>query len=282
MAVLQERVSRRIRAVVEGDRKPAPVEGGITVERMDDQVVIVTGGAGGIGKAIVSAFAAQGAAVACCYHRSREAAEALADELNAQGGRVLAVKLDVTDSLQIAAAADSIETHFGPITILVNNAGDIVKTVPLNEITEQLWDEVLSLNLRSAFLCAQRCAPSMQSARYGRIINISSLAARAGGGPGSIPYAVSKGGVETLTRGLAKELGPFGITVNAVSPGVIDTDIHRRFAVAGDLVELAQRLPLRRTGTADEVAAAVVFLASRAASYITGEVVAVNGGLRMD
>ena len=122
----------------------------------------------------------------------------------------------------------------------------------------------------------------MKARRYGRIVNISSLAARAGGGPGCLPYAVSKGGVETFTRGLAKEMAPYDITVNAVAPGLIDTDMIHRFDVCGGIENVIPKIPLARLAVTEEVAGAVVFLASRDASYITGETIAVNGGLRMD
>ena len=196
---------------------------------------------------------------------------------------ILLCQVDISDGEKVKSAIDSIAKHFGqPISILINNAGDILHLAKIESLTEEQWNQVMAVNLTGTFLCAKHCVTGMKAKNTGRIINISSLAARAGGGVGSIAYAVSKGGVETFTRGLAKELAPFNITVNAVAPGIIDTPILQRYNVTGNLGEIKQRTPLARLGRPDEVAGAVTFLASKEASYITGETIAVNGGLRMD
>jgi 3-oxoacyl-[acyl-carrier protein] reductase len=244
---------------------------------------MVTGGATGIGAAIVERLAADGARVACCYNKSRGAAQALAQRLAQGGGQVLPVKIDVTDSSEVRAGVELICTHYGaPVSILVNCAGDIIATAPVEQMAEELWDKALATNLKGAFLCAKYCIPGMKTAPGGRIINISSISARSGGGPGAAHYAASKAGLEALTRALAKELAPFGMTVNAVAPGVVYTPIHERFNTPESLEKLRQTIPLARIGSPAEVAGVVSFLASSDASYITGEIIAVNGGMRMD
>jgi len=252
-------------------------------EPLAGHIAMVTGGATGIGAAIVERLASAGARVGCCYRSSRAGAEALAARLGAQGCAVLPVQVDVASSEAVRAAVESITAHFGgPVSILVNNAGDQIATAPVDSMDEELWDRVLAVNLKGAFLCAKYCIPGMKSARSGRIINISSISAHSGGGPGAAHYAASKAGLEAFTRALAKELGPFNITANAVAPGVILTALHQRFNTPESLEKLRQGVPLARLGVPDEVAAVVAFLASADAAYITGEIIAVNGGLRMD
>ena len=249
---------------------------------LDGQVAIVTGGATGIGAAAVRLLASLGARVGCGYCKSSERAQRLAGELDASGAAVFPVRIDVTDAGQVKAGVDRVAEHFGgPVSILVNNAGDMSDPEPVESMSQEMWDAEIRLNLTSAFLCARHCIPGMKAGRHGRIINNTSLAARAGGGPGYVHYATCKGGMEAFTRGLAKELGPFGITVNAVAPGVIDTAIHQRSDTAGDLDEIRKRTPLGRLGRPEDVAAVIAFLAAKEASYITGETIAVNGGLRM-
>lgn len=253
------------------------------MRELTGRVAMVTGGAKGIGAAVTERLVALGAKVACCYHESKAAAEQLDKKLNEHGKSLLTIQVDVRDVRQIESAVKATVEYFGDsISILVNNAGDIIETTPFESVSEDLWDKVMDVNLKSVFLCSKYCLPGMKAKRYGRIVNISSLAARAGGGPGCLPYAVSKGGVETFTRGLAKEAAPYNITVNAVAPGVTDTDMIRRYDVCGGLDKLMPKIPLSRLGISEDVAGAVAFLASRDASYITGETIAVNGGLRMD
>jgi NAD(P)-dependent dehydrogenase (short-subunit alcohol dehydrogenase family) len=244
---------------------------------------MVTGGASGIGAAIVERLAVDGARVACCYNKSRRGAEALAERLSKKGSEVLTIKVDVTNGDEIRRAVEQISGHFAaPISILVNCAGDIIATAPVEQMTEELWNKVLTTNLTSAFLCAKYCIPGMKTVEGGRIVNITSISARSGGGPGAAHYAASKAGLESLTRALAKELAPFSITVNAVAPGVIYTSMHERFNTPESLEKLRQTIPLGRMGSPAEVASVVSFLASSDASYISGEIIAVNGGQRMD
>ncbi len=248
-----------------------------------DQVVFVTGGATGIGAAIVERFAALGADVACCYNKSRAGAEALAAKLKERGLEVFLVQADVSDSQEVKAAVEATVAHFGrPISILVNNAGDNINPTPVETMDEALWNQVIGVNLTGPFLLAKYCIPGMKALERGRIINVTSISARTGGGPGSAHYVASKAGLEGLTRSLAKELAPFNITVNGVAPGVVYTPIHERSNTPESLERLRQTIPLLRIGAADEVARVVAFLASEDASFVTGEIVAVNGGMRMD
>jgi 3-oxoacyl-[acyl-carrier protein] reductase len=250
---------------------------------LDGKVALVTGGATGIGAAIVERLARDGARVACAYHNSSDKANALAQRLAQTGAQVFPVQVDVSDGAQVKAAVEAITAHFGaPITILVNNAGDIIASASTEEMPEELWDKALATNLKGAWLCAKHCIPGLKAARGGRIINISSISAHSGGGPGAAHYAASKGGMEALNRALAKELAPFNITVNAVAPGVIYTPIHERFNTPESLEKLRQTIPLQRIGQPADIAGVVAFLASDDAAYITGEIIAVNGGMRMD
>jgi 3-oxoacyl-[acyl-carrier protein] reductase len=166
----------------------------------------------------------------------------------------------------------------GRLDILVNNAGDPVEAKDIEQVTPEIWDQAMAVNLRSVFLCAQAAIPSMKKLGRGRIINISSIGAVAGGSPRTLPYAAAKGGVETLTRGLARVLGPYGITVNAVAPGSIRTAMQEKFASPDYIESKISEAPLRRCGIPEEVAAAVLFLASDAGGFITGQVVRVDGG----
>lgn len=250
---------------------------------INGKVAMVTGGATGLGAAIVEHLAGYGADVACCYNRSGQAAQKLAERLAASGRNVLPVQMDVTDGAQVAAAVSSIAAHFGrPVSILVNNAGDMVRNAPLDEMPEDLWDRVIGINLRGAYLCAKYCIPGMKSARWGRIINISSQSARTGGGPGAVHYVTSKAGLEGFTRGLAKELAPHNIIVNALAPGDCDTDMLRRFNPPENLERLKTQNLFGRLGRPAEIAQTVCFLASDAVTFMAGTVVAVNGGKRMD
>ena len=253
------------------------------MEILTGSVAMVTGGATGIGAGIVERLAMLGADVACCYNTSRAAAESLAEKLSERGKEVHLVKVDVTSSQEIRTAVESIAAHFGrPINILVNNAGGPIVAAPIDELDEALWDKVIGVNLRGAFLCAKYCVPGMKTAKAGRIVNITSISARSGGGPGNVPYVAGKSGLEGFTRALAKELAPFNITVNGVAPGVIDTPIHQRFNTPESLERLRHTIPLARIGIPEDVARVVSFLVSEDASYITGDIVAVNGGMRMD
>jgi 3-oxoacyl-[acyl-carrier protein] reductase len=250
---------------------------------LSGKMAVVTGGATGIGAATVERQAMLGADVACCYNKSCAEADAPAHRLRERGREILPVKIDVSQSREVEAGIEAIVSHFGrAVNILVNNAGDVFATAPLDQIEEWLWNKVIDVNLKGAYLCAKYCMPGTKAAQAGRIINVTSISARTGGGPGAAHYVASKGGLEALTRAMALELAPYHVTVNAVSPGVIDTPIHQRTNTPGSLERLRQQIPLARLGKPEEVARVIAFLAFDDASYITGEIIAINGGKRLD
>jgi 3-oxoacyl-[acyl-carrier protein] reductase len=242
------------------------------------RVALVTGGARDIGRGICRKLAEGGASVVVNYFRSESEAEETVVQIEEAGGRAIAVQADVTkreDVTRLVAA--SREAYGGEIHVLVNNAGGLVGRTPFSEIDDAFWDSVMDINLRSVLYVTQAVLPYMPPGSA--IVNNASLAARNGGGPGAVVYATSKGGVLTFTRGLARELGPRGIRVNCVSPGLINTTFHDRFTQRDARTRSADATPLRREGTSDEIGAAVAYLASDAASFVTGESLEINGGL---
>lgn len=249
---------------------------------LEGKVALVTGGASGIGHATAVAFAESGAAVAINYHRNESGAELLRKQIIEDGGRAITIQADVTKADEIEGLVKRATAELGPVDILVNNAGSLIERLKILDITEERWDQVIDLNLKSAFLCSKAVIPSMVERRTGTIINLSSIAGRNGGALGSIHYATAKGGIITFTKGLAKELAPFNIRVNAVSPGVIDTPYHEQFSTAEMMKNYVNAIPLGRVGKADEVAKVIAFLASDAASYLAGETIEINGGMYMD
>jgi 3-oxoacyl-[acyl-carrier protein] reductase len=246
------------------------------------KVALVTGGSSGIGAATANLMASNGARVAVNFHRNKEGAEATRDEIVAGGGSAIVVQADVAQASEVASLVKQTEEELGPIDILVNNAGSLIERLRILELTEERWDEVIDLNLKSAFLCCRAVAASMMQRKSGAIINVSSIAGRNGGALGSIHYSTAKGGIITFTKGLAKELAPFGIRVNAVSPGVIDTRYHEQFSTPEMMKGYVAGIPLGRVGTAQEVASVICFLGSSASSYLAGETIEINGGMFMD
>ncbi len=220
---------------------------------------IVTGHRGGIGAAIAEV-------------RTQDGAEVIGLDLP---------DFDLADTATLETRLATLVAERGPIDILVNNAGSLMERVSFEKMTESRWDEVMDLNLKSAMLAAQAAAPGMIARKRGNVINIVSIAGRNGGGPGAGAYATAKGGLITLTKALAKEFAPHGIRVNAVSPGVIDTPFHEVFSTPEMIATFVKGIPLGRVGTSEEVANVIAFLASEAASYITGETIEVNGGQLM-
>jgi 3-oxoacyl-[acyl-carrier protein] reductase len=248
---------------------------------LSHKVALVTGAGSGIGSATAAALAAAGAAVAVNYHRNEAGAEKIRQQIAAAGGRAFTVQADVTRAADVRAMVGRVGAELGPVDVLVNNAGSLVERLKLLELTEERWDDVINLNLKSAFLCAQAVAASMIERRAGAIINVSSIAGRNGGALGSIHYSTAKGGLITMTKGLAKELAPYGVRVNGVSPGVIATPFHEQFSTPEAMKAYAGMIPLGRVGTPEEVAGVIAFLASDAAGYLAGETIEINGGMLM-
>jgi 3-oxoacyl-[acyl-carrier protein] reductase len=241
------------------------------MRELDGRVALVTGASRGIGKAIALALGKAGAAVAVNYRERAEAAADVAQAIRHGGGRADAFRADVSLRAAVYAMVDDIEERLGPIDVLVNNAG---RSTPrgLDDITEEDFDRTIAANLKSAFLCTQAVLPRMRERRWGRIVNISSIGARIGAGSVSVAYGASKAGLEGLTRAYALRLASEGLTVNAVAPGLVDTDMGQPLIEAG----VPARIPVGRAGTGDEIAQVVLLLACNA--YITGQTIAVNGG----
>lgn len=246
--------------------------------KLENKVAIVSGGARDIGKAVSLELAAQGAKVVVNYFGSADQAEQTVAEIKAAGGEAIAVKGDLTKQADVAnLIAETTKAYGDNIDVLVNNAGGIVARKTLEEMDEEFFNYVLQLNTTSTFLLTKAAVEKM--AEGASIVNIASQAGRDGGGPGASAYAVSKGAVMTFTRAMAKELGPRGIRVNALCPGMISTTFHDTFTKDAVRTNVANGTPLRREGAPNEVATLVSFLASGEASFLTGLNVDTNGGL---
>lgn len=246
--------------------------------RLKDHVALVTGGSRGIGRAIAKAFAGEGAKVAVVYRGSKEAAESLVAEVRSAGGTVVSLQADVANGDQVKECVAAVEKELGPITILVNNAG-IIRDDLFVRLEPDAWNAVIQTNLGGTFNFTHAVAYGMVRARKGRIINISSVAAEHTN-PGQTNYAASKGAINAFTRALATELASRNVTVNAIAPGFIETDMSEAVRnKAGDLIK--KMIPMRRLGQPDDVAKMAVFLASDDASYVTGQVITVDGGLSL-
>ena len=236
----------------------------------------VTGGASGIGEAIVRAHVQRGDNVAFTYWSSADAAQALVAEL---GDRVLALHSDVTDEAQVDQAYSRVLDRFGAIDAVVANAGGLLQRVKCVDMTLEFWNQAQALNLTSAFLSCRAALRHMLPRRSGSIVIMSSLAGHDGGGPGASHYGAAKGALLSYTRALAKEVGPDGIRVNAIAPGLIATRFHDQFNTPQGRAAGVERTPLRREGKAEDVANTALYLNSPAADFITGEVIEVNGGM---
>ena len=239
-------------------------------------IAVVTGASGGIGAEIAKRLAQDGFSVALIYNRNAEKAQKTADEITLSGGSAKTYKCDVRDSSEITSAIEAIERDFGEISVLVNNAG-ISEQKLLTDITDLDWENMISTNLSGAFYFFFAVLPYFIHRKSGRIINISSMWGETGGSC-EVHYSAAKAGLIGLTKALAKEVAPSGITVNAVSPGVINTEMVTK--LGKDTVDmLREEIPVMRLGTPEDVANAVSFLADDRASYITGQVLSVNGGI---
>jgi 2-hydroxycyclohexanecarboxyl-CoA dehydrogenase len=243
------------------------------------RAALVTGGASGIGLAAARRLAADGHAVGV-LDRDGSAATKAAQELQDAGAKAVAVGADVTDRRAVGAAVDTVRQALGPVTILVTSAG-IEAFDPLLEITPQRWDDIIAVNLTGTFTCVQAVVPDMLEAGWGRIVTISSQSAQSGA-PNMAHYSASKGGVIALTKSLAVDLARQGITVNSISPSLVDTPMARAAEASGDFPGVdvvGPMVPLGRAGTPEDIAAAVSYLCAESGSYITGQILGVNGGM---
>lgn len=247
--------------------------------KLKDQVALVTGGSRGIGRGIVKALAAEGAKVAFVYRGSKDAAEKLEQEITQAGGTAKAYQVDVTDNAACQACVDQVIKEWSRLDILVNNAG-IIKDQLFVTMEPDTWNAVVSTNLGGTFHFCRAVATQMaMRQRYGRIINLSSIAADYVNA-GQCNYAASKGAINSFTRALAAELAKRNVTVNAVAPGFIETDMSEAIRnKAGDIIK--KMIPMRRIGQPEDIAKVVVFLASADSSYMTGQVITVDGGLSL-
>jgi len=242
-----------------------------------DKVCLVTGGSRGIGRAICLRLAQEGANVVVNYSTGEDMASQVVREIKKLGQRAIMYKADVSSFDQVSKMIDDIVKEFGRIDILVNNAG-VTKDALILRMSEQDWDKVIDVNLKGVFNASRACVKYMVKQRKGKIINISSIVGIYGNA-GQVNYAASKAGIIGITKSLAKELGSRGITVNAVAPGFIKTDMTASFLEKED--QIVSRIPLKRLGNPDEVANLVVFLASGKADYITGQIIAIDGGMTL-
>jgi 3-oxoacyl-[acyl-carrier protein] reductase len=246
------------------------------------KAVLVTGASTGIGAALAHAYAAQGARVGLHYNASEEAAKAVAYEIGAAGGEVALIRADVSTGAGARSAVEQALAAFGRLDGLVNNAGGMVRRVAYAEASEADYDDIMDLNARSVIVASQAAIAPMKAAGGGFIINTTSVAARNGASGGAGLYGSSKAFVHNVTRGMAKELVPFGIRVNAVAPGVITTPFHERYSTEAQLQAQLATIPAGRLGVAEDCVGAYLFLSSAALSgYIVGQVIEVNGGQLM-
>lgn len=240
-----------------------------------NKTVLITGASSGIGAATAILFAEKGYNVAMNYNSSAAAANMLCSTLS-ENGNVMTVKADISKINEVEAMVSSVRSKFGKIDILINNAG-IAQQKLFNDISQEEWNRMLSVNLTGAYNCTRAVINGMINRKYGAVVNVSSIWGETGGSC-EVHYSAAKAGLIGLTKSLAKEVGPSGIRVNCVTPGVIATNMNSHLSVE-DLNSLADETPLCRLGTAEEVAKAIYFLASDDASFITGQILGVNGGL---
>ena len=242
------------------------------------KTALITGAAAGIGRACALRLASEGVQVGV-LDLNLEGCQAVAAEIEAAGGKALALQASVADRGQVTAAVDKLREAFGPVTIVVNNAG-ITGFVPFREITDEAWDKMLEINLKGTFIVTQVCLADMEAARWGRIVNISSSSAQTGA-VNMAHYSASKGAIITLTRSLAQELGPLGITVNNIPPGSVMQTLmseanKERLQIPMEVLE--QTIPVRHTGVPEDIANACARLCREETGYVTGQTIGVNGG----
>ena len=253
----------------------------ISLPEFSGKGVLITGASTGIGAELARAFAAQGAKVGLHYNSSKDAAEALAAEIEAAGGTVELVRADASNSEELAAAVEDVAERLGGLYGLINNAGGMVRRVPYEEVTDKDYDEIMDLNARSILVASKAALPYLKK-DGGFVINTTSIAARNGASGGAGLYGSSKSFVSNVTRGAAKEWSQYGIRVNAVAPGVITTPFHERYSTQAQLDAMLATVPQGRLGVASDCVGAFLFLASDVlAGYIIGQTIEVNGGQLM-
>ena len=241
---------------------------------LQNKVAVVTGGSRGIGKAIAEKFAAEGASVAILYSSNSASADAVVEEIRNAGGTAKAYQCHVENSDEVGKTIDEVVNDLGKIDILVNNAG-ITRDKLLMMMKEEDFDDVISVNLKGAYNTMRKVCPMLARQRWGRVINLSSIAG-INGNAGQVNYSASKAGLIGMTKSAAREFAGRGITVNAIAPGFVETDMTEKFASDENVMK---RIPVGRMGRQDEIASLALFLASDAAAYITGEVIRIDGGL---
>ena len=246
------------------------------VNNFGGMTALITGASSGIGAASATAFGARGARVLIHYNRQESEAQRIIERVRGAGGQAELLRANLTTMDGVRSLVRALAGR--RIDILVNNAGSLIQRTPVLNFTEELWEQVLTLNLTSAFFLAKAVLAGMVERKSGFVVNVSSVAARNGGGLGALAYASAKGALSTMTMGLAKEFAPFGIRINAVSPGTIDTNYHRNFSNDQILSAVKAATPMARLGTAEEVADVILFLCSHEARFIQGQVIEVNGG----
>jgi len=243
--------------------------------KLQGKSAIITGGGRDIGAAVAKRFAAEGASVAISYFESSKGADAVVAEITAAGGKAVAVQADLNTQEGVDKLVGAAVDNFGGVDILVNNAGGLIARKTIAEMELSHWEAVMTLNVTSTFMMTKACLAHMKS---GAIVNLASQAGRDGGGPGAVAYAASKGAVMTMTRGLAKEVGP-DIRVNALCPGMIDTDFHNIHTPDAGRKGFEANAPLKRQGHVDDAANLVLFLACDDSAFITGTNIDINGGM---
>lgn len=246
------------------------------------KVVLVTGASTGIGQAVALKFAKQQAKMVVNYNSNEQKAQDLVKQIIENGGEAIAIQADVTNRESVNSLIASTVQHFGSLDILINNAGSMVSRVPFEQLTEEVWNQVYDINVKSIYYVTQAALPHLKESENAAIVNVASVAGRNGGGPGAIHYASAKGAVITLTKGMSKEFIPYGIRVNGVNPGVIGTPFHDKFSPTNVREGFRNTIPVGREGTPEEVANIIAFLASDEASYMYGEIVEINGAQLLD
>ncbi|MBP1934905.1 SDR family NAD(P)-dependent oxidoreductase [Ammoniphilus resinae] len=249
------------------------------MQDLQGKVVLITGASSGIGRATAELMATKGAQVVINYNSNEKGATETVQAIREQGGDCIAIHADVTKKEQVEAMVQEAVSVYGAVHVLVNNAGGGVKQSTFMDMTEELWDETYALNVKSVLLCSQAILKDMLPRKSGKIINLSSAAARIGGAGESMHYASTKGAVNTMTIGMSREFVEHGIIVNGVAPGMVETPFHDKFAPGDNRLErLVASVPMKRAATPLEIAEVICFLASDASNYIVGETITVSGG----